>query len=122
MLVRESEVPKFQNMTVRVNISNLDTIAKRKGALDKFMAAYSETVDWMYTDPDALKRWAEWTQTPLDVAQGMRDEYFPKKNLLLERISGVEDTMTDAVEMKMMGKLLTKEQLEDLFKNYYRKP
>ena len=29
LLVRESEVPKFQNMTVRVNISNLDTIAKR---------------------------------------------------------------------------------------------
>jgi NitT/TauT family transport system substrate-binding protein len=115
-------VPKFQNMTVRVNISNLDTIAKRKGAIDKFMAAYSETVEWMYPDPDAIKRWAEWTQTPLDVAQGMRDEYFPKKNMLLERLSGVDDTMTDAVEMKMMSKVLTKEQLEDLFKNYYKKP
>ena len=122
MLVRESEVPKFQNMTVRVNISNLDTIAKRKGALDKFMTAYGETVDWMYTDPDAIKRWADWTQTPLDVAQGMRDEYFPKKNLLLERISGVDDTITDAVEMKMMNKTLSKEQLDDFFKHYYKKP
>jgi NitT/TauT family transport system substrate-binding protein len=56
------------------------------------------------------------------VAQGMRDEYFPKKNLLLERLSGVEDTMTDAVDMKMMGKVLSKEQLDELFKTYYRKP
>jgi NitT/TauT family transport system substrate-binding protein len=109
-------------MTVRVNISNIDTITKRKGALDKFMTAYNETLDWMYSDPDAIKRWADWTQTPLDVAQGMRDEYFPKKNLLLERLSGVEDTITDAVEMKMMGKALTKAQLDDLFKDYYKKP
>jgi NitT/TauT family transport system substrate-binding protein len=121
MLVRESEVPKFQNMTVRVNISNLDTIARRKGAIDKFLAAYNETLDWMYSDPDAIKRWADWTQTPLDVAQGMRDEYFPKKNMLLERLSGVEDAMTDAVEMKMMQKPLSKEQLDDLFKDYYKK-
>ena len=59
---------------------------------------------------------------PLDVAQGMRDEYFPKKNMLLERLSGVDDAMIDAVEMKMMGKVLTKEQLDELFKDYYRKP
>ena len=122
MLVRESDVPKFQNMTVRVNISNLDTIAKRKPALDKFLAAYAETLEWMYSDPDAIKRWADWSQTPLDVAQGMRDEYFPKKNLLLERLSGVEDAMTDAVEMKLINKALGKEQIEDLVKSYYKKP
>jgi len=52
----------------------------------------------------------------------MRDEYFPKKNLLLERISGVDDTITDAVEMKMMNKPLSKEQLDDFFKHYYKKP
>jgi len=121
MLVRESEVPKFQNMTVRVNISNLDVITKRKAALDKFYAAYAETVEWMYSDPDAIKRWSDWTQTPLDIAQGMRDEYFPKKNLLLERLSGVDDTVNDGVEMKLISKPLTKEQLDDLFKHYYKK-
>jgi NitT/TauT family transport system substrate-binding protein len=121
MLVRESEVPKFQNMTVRVNISNLDVINKRSAALNKFYAAYAETVEWMYSDPDAIKRWSEWTQTPLDIAQGMRDEYFPKKNLLLERLSGVEDAMNDGVEMKLLQKPLSKEQMADLFKSYYKK-
>ena len=42
--------------------------------------------------------------------------------MLLERLSGVDDAMIDAVEMKMMGKVLTKEQLDELFKDYYRKP
>ena len=42
--------------------------------------------------------------------------------MLLERLSGVDDAIIDAVEMKMMGKVLTKEQLDELFKDYYRKP
>ena len=42
--------------------------------------------------------------------------------MLLERLSGVDDAMIDAVEMKMMGKVLTKDQLDELFKDYYRKP
>jgi NitT/TauT family transport system substrate-binding protein len=122
ILVRQSQVPKYENMTVRVNISNLQTIQTRKAALDKFYAAYAETLDWMYSDPDALKRWSDWTQTPLDVATGMRDEFFPKKNLLLERLSGVDDTMADAVEMKFLPKPLDKDRLTEFYKDYYKKP
>ena len=40
ILMRESEVPAFQNQTVRMNIANLQFITTKKPLLDKFVAAY----------------------------------------------------------------------------------
>ncbi|MEA2977305.1 MAG: NitT/TauT family transport system substrate-binding protein [Alphaproteobacteria bacterium] len=44
----------FRGQTVRVLITNTDTLAKRKDVIDRYMQAYRETIDWMYSDPAAL--------------------------------------------------------------------
>src|SRR5436190_14301422 len=46
----------FKGQTVRVNITNVQTLSTRKAAIERYMKAYRETVDWMYSDdPNALK-------------------------------------------------------------------
>ncbi len=118
MLMRESEVPAFQNQTVRMNVSNLQFITEKGPLLAKFIAAYKETIDFMYSDPKALEIWSKWTNVPLDIATGMRDEFFPKKNLELTRVSGLDEAMADAVSMKFLTAPLTKAQLDDMLKYY----
>ena len=49
----------FKGQTVRLLISNTQTLDSRKDAIDRYMQAYRETVDWMYSNPAALKTYAE---------------------------------------------------------------
>src|SRR3954453_36214 len=49
-----SDVVNLRDRTVRVNIANANTIQTRKAILDRFMTAYKETIDYMYSSPEAL--------------------------------------------------------------------
>ena len=68
----------------------------------------------------ALKAYAEWVAIPEPLAKDVRDQFFPKENLRLERLSGIEEAMADAVSLKFLPAPLTKQQQEELFKYYAR--
>lgn len=121
IVVRESDVPAFRNQTVRLMIANTATAEQRRDAIDRYMKAYRETLDWMYSDPAALKAYAEWVNIPESLAREVRDQFYPKENLRLERLSGLDAAMADAVSLKFLPAPLTKPQQEELFK-YYARP
>ena len=89
------------------------------GAL-RYVQAYRETLDWMYSDPAALKAYAEWVNVPETLAREVRDQFYPKENLRLERLSGLDAAMADAVSLKFLPAPLTQPQQEELFKYYAR--
>src|SRR5438445_3382130 len=120
IVARESDVPAFRNQTVRLMITNTTTAEKRRDILDRFVQACRETLEWMYSDPAALKAYAEWVAIPEPLAKDVRDQFFPKENLRLERLSGLEEAMADAVSLKFLPAPLTKQQQEELFKYYAR--
>ena len=121
IVVRESDLPAFRNQTVRLMIANAATLEKRRDAVDRYIAAYRETLDWMYANPAALKAYAEWVGIPEALAKDVRDQFYPKENLRLDRLSGLDTAMADAVTMKFLPAPLTKEQQDELFK-YYARP
>jgi len=120
IVVRESDVPAFRNQTVRLMIANTATAEQRRDVIDRYLQAYRETLDWMYSDPAALKAYAEWVNIPETLAREVRDQFFPKENLRLDRLSGVDAAMTDAVSLKFLPAPLTKQQQDELFKYYAR--
>jgi NitT/TauT family transport system substrate-binding protein len=120
MVARESDVPAFRNQTVRLMIANTTTAEKRRDAIERFVLAYRETLDWMYSDPAALQAYAAWVGVPEALAREVRDQFYPKENLRLERLSGLDAAMADAVNLKFLAAPLTKEQQEELFKYYAR--
>jgi len=121
IVVRESDLPAFRNQTVRLMIANAATVEKRRDAVDRYIAAYRETLDWMYANPAALKAYAEWVGIPEVLANDVRDQFYPKENLRLDRLSGLDTAMADAVTMKFLSAPLTKDQQDELFK-YYARP
>jgi NitT/TauT family transport system substrate-binding protein len=104
----------FKGQTVRLLISNAPTLQARKPALDRFMQAYRETVDWMYSDPAALKVYADWLGISVEKAQRTRDGFFPKEAISPDKIVGLDVIVHDAVDLKYTAAPLTKEQLAEL--------
>jgi NitT/TauT family transport system substrate-binding protein len=121
IVVRESDLPAFRNQTVRLMIANVSTLEERRDAVDRYVAAYRETLDWMYANPAALQAYAEWVGIPEALAKEVRDQFYPRENLRLDRLSGLDTAMADAVTMKFLPAPLTKEQQDELFK-YYARP
>jgi NitT/TauT family transport system substrate-binding protein len=74
----------------------------------------------MYSDPAALKAYAEWVGISEALAKQVRDQFFPKENLRLERLSGLDEAMADSVSLKFLPAPLTKPQQDELFKYYAR--
>jgi NitT/TauT family transport system substrate-binding protein len=120
IVVRESDVPAFRNQTVRLMIANAAVAEQRRDALERYLRAYSETLDWMYSDPAALKAYAEWVNIPESLAKEVRDQFYPRENLRLDRLSGLDEAMSDAVSLKFLPAPLTKPQQDELFKYYAR--
>src|SRR5258705_4981060 len=120
IIVRESDVPAFRNQTVRLMIANTATAEQRRDVLVRYLQAYRATLDLMYSDPAALKAYAEWVNIPETLAKDVRDKFYPKENLRLDRLSGLDAAMADAVSLKFLAAPLTKEQQDELFKFYPR--
>ena len=104
----------FKGQTVRLLISNTQTLQARKPAIERFMQAYRETIDWMYADPAALKVYADWLGITLEKAKRTRDGFFPKDAINPDRVVGLDAIVADAVDLKYTAVPLTKEQLAAL--------
>jgi NitT/TauT family transport system substrate-binding protein len=104
----------FKDQTVRLLITNPQTLQTRKDAVVRYMRAYRETVDWMYSDPAALKTYAEFAGITEEKAKRIRNDYFPKAVLLPDRIVGLDLIMPEAINLKFIAAPLTNEQLAEL--------
>ena len=104
----------FKGQTVRTLVTNVKTLTTRKAAIEKFMKAYRETIDWLYSDDAALKVYSDWINIPVAKLKRTRDEYFTKDAVNPDKIVGVEMIAKDAVGLKFTATELTKEQLAEL--------
>jgi NitT/TauT family transport system substrate-binding protein len=105
----------FKGQTVRLLITNTQTLQSRKPVIDRFMKAYRETIDWMYSDdPAALKTYADFVAIPLATAKRTRDDFFPKSAVDPDKVVGLDVIVQDAVALKYTTAPLAKEQLAEL--------
>ena len=105
----------FKGQTVRLLITNVQTLQNRKAVVERFMKAYRETIDWMYSDdPAVLKTYADFVGIPLAMAKRTRDDFFPKATMDPDRIVGLDTIVPDAVALKFTATQLTKDQLAEL--------
>jgi NitT/TauT family transport system substrate-binding protein len=109
-----NDTKAFKSQTVRLLITNTAVLQNKKDQIDRFMKAYRETVEAMYSGDEALKVYAEFVGVPLEIAKRTRDEFFPKEALNPDRIVGLETIVNDAVTLKYTAQPLTQAQLDTL--------
>lgn len=108
-----NDVVSLRTRTVRVNLTNVSNLQSRRDALVRFNQAYRETVDWMYSDPAALKHYGEYSSLPEKIVLRVRN-LIPKESLATDRVQGMDQIMADAVAGKFIPAPLNAEQVKDL--------
>ena len=115
VVAKATDAALVRDQTIRVIVANAQVLAKRKDVIDRFMQAYRETIDYMYSDnPQVIKDYAEFVKVPEPMAKRVRDEFFPKSLIDPDEIKGVDALVKEAVTLKFIPAPLTQQQLTEL--------
>jgi NitT/TauT family transport system substrate-binding protein len=113
-MMRASDIPELRNQTARFMTANATALESRRAVFVRYLAAYREVVDWMYSGDAGIKAFAEWARIPEATARLAPGDYYPKTSVLPDRIEGLDAAMADAVTFKFIPAPLTPEQLARL--------
>jgi NitT/TauT family transport system substrate-binding protein len=117
LVARATDAALVRGQTIRVLVANADVLAKRKDVIERFMKAYRESIEYMYSsDPQVIKDYAEFAKVPEPMAKRVRDEFFPKSLVNPDQIHGLDPLMSEAVNLKFIPAPLTKEQAAELIR------
>jgi len=114
IIARGSDVPSLRGQTVRVTVVNAGMLQRRADVAARFMAAYRETIDWMYADPKAIELYARKIDRPVDLVRDTLREFYPKEALQTDRMDDMPGILRDAVKLKFLREPLTEAQLKEL--------
>jgi NitT/TauT family transport system substrate-binding protein len=79
LIWRGNELEQVRNQTVRTIVANALELKVRPQVFRRFIAAYRETVEYMYTSDKALSDYADFAQTSLAYARRVREDFFAKE-------------------------------------------
>jgi NitT/TauT family transport system substrate-binding protein len=114
LIARGSDVPSLRGQTVRATVINADVLSRRPDVAARFMAAYRETIDWMYADPQAVEIYARKIGRPAALVRETISTFYPKEALQTDHIDDMPGIVRDAVKLRYLRVPLTDAQLVDL--------
>jgi NitT/TauT family transport system substrate-binding protein len=115
VIARATDASIVRGQTIRVIAANAQSLEKRKPVIERFMRAYREAIDYMYSDnPKVFVDYAKFANIPEARARRVREEFFPKALMQTTEIKGLETLMAEGVGFKQIPAPLTKEQLAEL--------
>lgn len=115
IVAKATDATLVRGQTIRVVVANAAYLEKNKAIVERFMKAYRESIDYMYSDnPQVIKDYAEFVKVPEPMAKRVRDEFFAKSLVDPDKITGLESLMQEAVTLKFIPQPLTKAQLDEL--------
>jgi len=122
LVARATDATLVRGQTIRVIVANADALSKRKEVIERFMKAYRESIDYMYSsNPQLFKDYAEFARISEPLAKRVRDEFFPKSLVNPDQIHGLESLIPEAVNLKFIPAPLTKVQIAELIQISPRK-
>jgi NitT/TauT family transport system substrate-binding protein len=113
IIARGSDVPSLKGQTVRSIIVNTNSLKTKHDAIMKFVDAYREAVDWMYSDPKAMEMYAAKMKIPVDIVKQSAHDFQPKAALQSDHMADMDGIERDAEKLKFLEKPLTIEQIAD---------
>jgi NitT/TauT family transport system substrate-binding protein len=116
IIAHGSDVPSLRGQTVRAIIVNADALKTKRDAIMRFVEAYRESVDWMYSDPKAIQMYAAKINRSEDLIKGSVAKFHPKPSMQTDQMAELEAANADAVALKFLDKPLTKEQLAEFIR------
>jgi len=114
LIALANDLPSVRNQTVRVIIANATDLGRRREVYGRFIRAYGETIEWMYGDDRAVAAFAQYAAISPAMARRVRDNFYPKAMLQLDRVMGLAELIEDAMVFKYVAQPLTPAQTAEL--------
>jgi NitT/TauT family transport system substrate-binding protein len=121
-LWRASDIPALAGQTSRVILAHADVLRTKPDVVRRYMDAYRETIEWMYSTPEGVKAYADWASVPVPVAKRTMDEFVTKQGINPDQVSDLAGVMKSAVEFKYIPALLSDAQVKEFVQIPPRKP
>jgi NitT/TauT family transport system substrate-binding protein len=114
IVARGSDVPSLRGQTARTLIVNANSLKTKHDAIVRFMDAYREAVDWMYSDPKAVEMYSVKIKRPIELLKESMVKFQPIETMQTDKFADLDGAIADAVKLKFLEKPLTKEQIAEL--------
>jgi NitT/TauT family transport system substrate-binding protein len=114
LIALANDLPSVRNQTVRLIIANATDLTRRREVYGRFIQAYGETIEWMYADDRAIAAFAQYAGITPAMARRVRDDFYPKAMLQLDRVMGLAEMIDDAIAFKYVARPLTSAQTAEL--------
>ena len=120
IVAKYDDIPEYRDMTARMHVANLDFILKRPDVMRRFLAAYAETLDWMFAGDEAIQTFAKFYDLPAGETRWTRDNLYSRASLDLKRLGGLDHAMAEALSLKFIARPFEKAETAELLKYFNR--
>jgi NitT/TauT family transport system substrate-binding protein len=114
IIARGSDAPSLRDQTVRATIVNANFLKQHPDVAARFVKAYRETIDWMYSDPKAVELYAKKIDKPVEIVKATIAQFYPKDVLQTDKMADMPGILRDAVKLKFLREPLTPAQVTEL--------
>jgi NitT/TauT family transport system substrate-binding protein len=114
MIGRGNEVPALRAQTSRVQIANADWLDKNRDLARRYMLGWRETLDWMYSGPEAMKAYMDFSGFNEASVKQMMTEFIPREDLQSDEIRGIKEATEDAIKHKYITAPLSEAQWKEM--------
>jgi NitT/TauT family transport system substrate-binding protein len=120
VVARSRDAKDMQDQTIRVNVANLNSLRTKREAISKFMRIIAESIDWAYSDPAAYVMYGEIAKVTPAVAKRSVEEFYPKSALQMGEIRGLQKTLDEALQHKMITEKKTEQDAAGMIDIVYK--
>jgi NitT/TauT family transport system substrate-binding protein len=120
IVARAREATDLANQTIRANLANVNSLKTRRETLAKFMRVVHKSIDWAYSNPQAIEIFARNMKVTPDIAKQAVNDFYPKSAMQLGEIRDLERSLKDALEYKFMPTAKTPKDIAGLIDIVYK--
>jgi NitT/TauT family transport system substrate-binding protein len=120
IVARASDATELKNQTIRANLANVNSLKTKRETIAKFMRVIDKSIDWAYTNPQAIEIFARNMKVTPAIAKKAVDEFYPKSATQLGEIRDLERSLQDALDYKFIPAAKTPKDVVGLFDIVYK--
>ena len=115
VVARGEDVETFRGLTVRGFGTSKQFVAEKRDVLVRFLQAYQETIDWMYSDKAAVEMYAKEFNLPVDEVARLVPVFYPKSAFAIQPVGGIDRSIEQGLLFKRIAEPPTAEQIAGAF-------
>jgi NitT/TauT family transport system substrate-binding protein len=120
IVARAREATELANQTIRANLASVNSLKTKRETIAKFMRVIHKSIDWAYSNPQAIEIFARNMKVTPDIAKQAVDGYYPKSAMQLGEIRDLERSLKDALEYKFIPAAKTPKDIAGLIDIVYK--